>query len=311
VRGKGPPPLVIDTDPGIDDAVALAVAIRAAPAAVAGIVTVFGNAALAAVTRNARTIVALAGGDVARVRAGTDGPLLGTFDGDTTRHGPEGAGYAPVAPAPAVTRDPSALLATLTEQPGGVTLVTLGPLTNLARALSADEALVRSRVRAHLAMAGTIPASPTVQAADFNLWADPDAGNTVLTAGLGTQLVPIDATRQVRVTATEIGRCAESRDPLVRWLGDALRFSLERAPGGVTDGIPVHDAVVLAAALDPAVLAFEAHRLKIGERHTDSRGKLVEDPAAHSVVIATDVDVQRVRRLLGQVLPLNSDFGGE
>ena len=303
---------MIDTDPGIDDAVALAVAIRAAVTSVAGIVTVFGNASLESVTRNARTIVALAGGDVAKVRAGSDGPLLGTFDGDTTRHGPEGAGYAAVPPAPAVPPTPTALLSTLAELPEGITLVTLGPLTNLAHALLADEALVRSRLRTHLAMAGTIPARlGAVNHADFNLWADPDAGNAVLAAGLRTMLVPIDVTRQVRVAASEISRCAESQDPLIRWLGDALRFSFDRTPDSATDGIAVHDAVVLAAALDPAVLAFGAHRLKIGGRHTDSRGRLVEDPAAHSVAIATDVDVPRVRRLLGQVLPINSDSGGQ
>jgi inosine-uridine nucleoside N-ribohydrolase len=311
VRGKGPPPLVIDTDPGIDDAVALAVALRTAPGSVAGIVTVFGNASLEAVTRNARAVATLAGGHHGHIRAGSDRPLTGTLDVDTARHGPDGVGYAAVLPAAAVAPDPTALLSTLAGLSEGATLVTLGPLTNLAHALRADEALVRSRLRGHLAMAGSIPADDVAsRTGDFNLWADPDAATVVLAAALGTRLVPIDVTRQVRITAAEARRCSESRDPLVRWLGDALRFAVDRTPTASKEGVPAHDAVVLAAALDPSLLAFEARGLKIGGRYTDRRGMLLEDPAAHSVTIATDVDVSRVRRLLGQVLPIGTESGG-
>jgi inosine-uridine nucleoside N-ribohydrolase len=311
VHRKGPLPLVVDTDPGIDDAVALALAIRAAPTGVAAIVTVFGNTSLDAATRNARTVAALAGGDVA-VRPGSDRPLMGTADGDPTRHGPEGIGYAPVPPAPPVTANSTALLEALTNQPPGVLLVTLGPLTNLACALRADEALVRSRVHHHWAMAGTFrERGSATHAADFNLWADPDAADAVLAADLGTRLVPLDLTRRVRVTAVEVQRCSAHPDPLVRWLGGALRFSLERVPDGAPQAVAVNDAAVVVAALAPAALAFEARRLKIGGRNTDQRGRLIEDPAGHTVAIATHIDVPRVRHMLGRVLPIETESGGE
>lgn len=311
MHGKGPSPLVIDTDPGIDDAVALALAIRASSIGVAAVVTLFGNTSLDAATRNARVVAALAGDDDARVRPGSDRPLVGTPDADPTRHGPEGIGYAPVPPAPPVTANPTALLDVLADQPPGVLLVTLGPLTNLAHALRTDEGLVRSRVHLHLAMAGTVRArgSPA-RAADFNLWADPDAADAVLAANPGTRLVPLDLTRQARVTPAEVRRCSASRDPLVRWLGEALRFSLERASDGVRQGVAVSDAAVVAAALVPAVLAFEARRLKIGGRNTDQRGRLIEDPAGHTVEIATHIDVPRVRHILGRVLPIETKSGG-
>jgi inosine-uridine nucleoside N-ribohydrolase len=161
-------------------------------------------------------------------------------------------------------------------------------------------------------MAGAVrPRGGPTHTADFNLWADPDAADVVLAANLGTGLVPLDLTRQVRVTAREVQRCASSRDPLVRWLSEALRFSVERTPDGSRQGGAVHDAVVVAAALEPAVLAFEARRLKIGGRNTDQRGSCITDAAGHAVEIATQIDVPRVRQILGRVLPIETESGGE
>lgn len=289
---RGAVAVLLDTDPGIDDAVALALAARAPELRLVSVTTSYGNAPLAYTTRNARCVLDLAGRPEVPVLPGSAVPLSGAFAGNPTRHGAEGLGHAVLpAPAPTISRTRSdALLEALrcAELTGPVVLVTLGPLTNLAHAVLADADAVRARIAYHVAVCGDFATGrASTSTGEFNLSADPAAAEQVFAAELPTRVVPIDVTGRVRVSAEEITASRLAADPLTQALGAALAF-----PGGPDRA--VHDAVAVAGVVAPDLLDFTRRRLKIGET---GGGELRAD-------IATAVDADGVRRLLGRVLSI-------
>jgi purine nucleosidase len=213
-------------------------------------------------------------------------------------------GYAQVQPAGGGTagRD-DALRHVLSGIGEPVTLVTLGPLTNVAHAVRSAGSPVRrsalALVQRHLAMAGSFE----VGRVDFNAWGDPEALEIVLDAGLRTELVPLDVTRHTVIPAPAIERCAAGPDPLVRWLAAALRWYAEvqsRSRG--TGGCAVHDVLPVAEAVAPGLLDFSPRRLKIGVGDDRNRGRTVVDSGGAACRVATSADRAGVRRLLECVL---------
>ncbi|HEU4697615.1 MAG TPA: nucleoside hydrolase [Gemmatimonadales bacterium] len=295
-----PLPLVLDTDPGIDDTLALLLALASPELDVRAVVTVYGNTTLAHATANARRIAAWAGrGDLAVV-AGADRPLLRTLVTARETHGPRGLGWASADAVSegAVTPDPFALLEVLRTQPAPVTLVTLGPLTNLAHALRREPETVRARVAAHVAMAGSLRARGTqTPLAEFNVWCDPDAAQLVLDAELGTRWVGLDVTRLVTLAARDVE--ALDRTPRDRWLRDALRFYCEfhRAYESF-DGCVVNDPVPIALLLEPDLVDFDDVGLAVDLRDGATRGQTRLDPRGRTARAATAIDANTVRELL-------------
>ena len=301
---EAPVRLVIDTDPGIDDAVTLALAARSPAVEVVAVTTTYGNAALRATTRNARTVLALAGRADVPVHPGSDRPLARRPVTGAAMHGRSGVGYAAVTPAPAVTSDPEVLLRMLSSVTAPLTLLTLGPLTNLARALDRAPATVRSAVARHIAMLGAFAERGAAdRLADFNAWADPEAAHQVLLAGLPTALVPLDVTRRMTLQADSVIRLATSPDEVTRWLAGALRFSVEahRAARGF-DGCVVNDVLILGEVLAPGLLRFEERRIVVDLDERERRGHTREAADGVPVRVATAVDVARMRSLLERVL---------
>ncbi|MDH3495601.1 MAG: nucleoside hydrolase [Gemmatimonadota bacterium] len=301
-------PVVIDTDPGIDDLVALALAARAPELDLVAVTTTYGNASLADTTCNARHVLRLAGRSDVPVLPGADRALLRPLAVGRASHGPHGRGYANGRldrSTGARLADPEALLQALTARPPNraTALVTLGPLTNLAHALHRDAPAVRERVRRHVAMAGALDERGAAgRAADFNAWADPEALHTVLAAGLPTMLVPLDVTRQLRIPAHTLDAWRRASDPLVTWLTDALRFAVEvhRARSGFA-GCHVHDVLAVGALVDARVLDFTERRLKIALSDDADRGKTRVDPGGYPVRVARRVAIPAAHRLLDRV----------
>ncbi|HLB36977.1 MAG TPA: nucleoside hydrolase [Gemmatimonadales bacterium] len=298
-----PPAIVIDTDPGIDDAVTLALAARSPELEVVAVIATYGNAALAETTRNARAALARAGRPDIRVHAGGARPLSRPPVTGAAMHGPSGIGHAAVTPAPAVTPDPSALFRVLSAATAPVTLLTLGPLTDLAHALEEDAAMVARAVGRHIAMLGAFAerGAPD-RLADFNAWADPDAAHRVLHAGLRTQLVPLDVARRMTTHARDVARLAASPDGLTQWLAAALRFSVEahRAVRGV-DGCALNDVLTLGEVLAPGLLGFEERQITVDLDEGERRGHTREAADGVLMPVATSADVARMRSLLGRV----------
>ena len=292
-----PLPVIIDTDPGIDDMLALFLALASPELDVRGISVSYGNTVVEHAYRNAVEILRRAGRRTT-LGVGARRPLKRPLAVARETHGESGLGYAQLVPAGVILDFVKSLERLLAEQPQPVTLVTLGPLTSLALALRSDAELVRAKVARHIAMAGNIAAQGnTTRYSEFNAWCDPEALDVVLRAELPTELVGLDVTRQAVLAPPEIARLA----PQARWIQDALRFYVEfhkRAEG--LDGCIVNDIVPIAALINPSVLAFEEQRLVVDLEDGDHRGHTRVDPTGARVRVATRVDMAAVRPLLAE-----------
>jgi pyrimidine-specific ribonucleoside hydrolase len=306
-----PTPIVVDTDPGIDDVVALALALRSPELRIVALVTSYGNATLDAATRNVRDLLDRAGRPDVPLLPGAGRPLDRALVTARATHGPSGVGYAAVSDETPTRPDHRALLRALDLAAEPVVLVTLGPLTNLAAALAVDPDLVRRRVRGHLGMFGSVyQRGSTRRWADFNAWCDPEAAARVLRAGLDTVMVGLDVTRRMTIGAVEVQCARTSADPLTRWLGDALQFYVEshRAQGRC-DGCVVNDVLPIGEILTPGLLDLAERRLTVDLGENESRGRTVESDDGSPVRVALGVDVLRMRELLTRVLDLRLPRG--
>lgn len=302
---RAPLPVIIDTDPGIDDVLALWLALHSPELDVRGISITYGNTTVEHAYRNCIETLRRAGRRMT-LAFGARRPLDRTLAVALETHGPSGLGYATVPPA-GVTLDwvkPFDRL--LMEQPESITLITLGPVTSLARALHRDTALVRAKVKRCVAMIGNLAASGnTTPYSEFNAWCDPEALDEVLRAELPIDMVGLDVTRQIVMTGEEIGRLAQAPHELAHWFHDALRFYLEfHRQYENLDGCVLNDVLAVAALIRPEVLSFQPQRLVVDLETGDHRGHTRIDPEGKRVRVAIEARPELARELLFErVLP--------
>lgn len=216
-------------------------------------------------------------------------------------HGPEGLGDHAAPPPEPVTPWPRALLEALAVAGEPVTLVSLGPLTNLALALREDPGFVRSRVVRHVAMAGNVAErGNTGPYSEFNVWCDPEAAREVLAAGLGTELVGLDVTRRLVLSAAAVAKLAAHDDPEARWLGRLLGFYVrfhERFEG--LTGAVINDPLAVALALEPSWGATEQLPIAVDLSAGERRGQTVPGTAAEPrIAVYRTVNLAPVHGLL-------------
>jgi purine nucleosidase len=300
-----PPPLpvIIDTDPGIDDCLALLLALSSPELDVRGISVSYGNTVVENAYRNTVEILRRMKHPVrVPIGVGARRPLKRQIEVAADTHGPSGLGYAELPAAGVILDYVKPLSRMLAAQPEPVTLVTLGPVTSLALALHSDPALVREKVARHIAMIGNIEAAGnTTKYSEFNAWCDPEALATVLAAEIPTEMIGLDVTRKLVVRANEVDRLSESAP----WLHDALRFYVEfhRKQEGL-EGAVVNDVLAIAYLLQPDVITFSDLRLSVGLDDGANRGRTKLDPKGWLTRVAMEVQPAPVRRLLfDRVLP--------
>jgi inosine-uridine nucleoside N-ribohydrolase len=286
--------LLIDTDPGLDDALALLYAWHSPEARVVAVTTVAGNVPLEAATLNLARLLALAAPAVPpRVAAGADRPLARPLVTAAYYHGRDGLGdladWPPAAPAP----EPAgavALLAGLLADPAGPRhLVALGPLTNVARLLDAAPAAL-ARLARLVVMGGAVdvPGNVTPRA-EFNFHVDPEAAARVLAAGLPVDLVPLDATRQAVLPRADLERALARRPGpiaarVAAFTAHAFRVDLARGERGMA----LHDPLAVALALDPALARWEEARLDVGPE-----GECLRVPGPPNCRVARTIEAPR------------------
>jgi purine nucleosidase len=296
-----PLPVIIDTDPGIDDMLALLLALGSPELDVRGISVSYGNTVVENAYRNAVDILRRAGRRIT-LGVGARRPLKRALAVARETHGESGLGYAEVSPAGVILDWVRSLDRLLAEQPDPVTLVTLGPVTSLALALRREPELVRAKVARHIAMVGNIAAKGnTTRYSEFNAWCDPEALDTVLRAELPTEMVGLDVTREAVLGAHEVTRLGHSSSSHARWIHDALRFYVEfhkQAEG--LDGCIVNDVLPIAVLLRPAALTFEDQRLVVDLDDGEHRGHTRVQADGARVRVATRVDMGVVRPLLSE-----------
>ena len=253
-----PLPIIIDTDPGQDDAVAILLALASPEFDILGLTIVAGNVPLALTEKNARKICELAGRPDIKIYAGADRPLMRTLvtaehvHGRTGLDGPELAEPTmPLQPRHAV----DFLIDIVMHHPvGAITLCTLGPLTNIAMALIREPS-IGPRIRRIVAMGGGFFEGGNVTpAAEFNIYVDPQAARLVFEAGIPITLIPLDCTHQALTTRqrVEAFRAMPNRcGPATAELLDFFERFDEQKYG--TDGGPLHDPCVIAWLLEPDI----------------------------------------------------------
>jgi purine nucleosidase len=291
-----PTPLILDVDTGIDDALAILYACASADAELVAVTCVAGNVDAPQVAQNTLGVLHLAGRDDVEVALGQQTPLSRELRTAPETHGPQGLGYAEL-PAEATNRPLSArhaadlIIAEAEARPGELTLVTLGPLSNLAVALLRRPALP-TLLRRLVMMAGSYrSAGNTAPTTEWNVAVDPEAMQVVLAAFAAYSELPrplalgLDVTERAKLTPDQLAALRARAglpedDPLLRFVDDALRFYMEfHSHYDGFYGAFIHDALAVAAALDHTLVRSEAvsvevelaGRLTTGETVTDWR----------------------------------------
>jgi purine nucleosidase len=285
-----PIPVIIDCDPGVDDAIALLLAFAAPDALeILAVTTTAGNVDGPLTARNARMIRQIAGREDVPVYEGAGVPLARPPTGASHFHGESGLGdlpvFEPAAPsAPGHAVD--AIIALAMSRPAGtVRMAVTGPMTNLALALRKEPKLA-GHLGPIVAMGGARAEGGNITAsAEYNIWADPDAAAEVLAAGLDITLIGLDATHQVRAEPARVKALSVLRTPSGQAAHALLDFAYRTQMVLVGwDNPPLHDPCTIAFLLDPRLFetrpaniqvetasdltrGHTAVELRVGERH--------------------------------------------
>lgn len=286
-------PLLLDVDTGIDDALALLYAAASPDAELVAVTALHGNAPVSDTERNTRAVLELAGRTDLEVAAGSAAPLLRPLETTPETHGPGGLGYAtlPEPSRPGSGRfGPEVIVAAARQRPGELTLVTLGPLTNLAVAVLAEPRLPRL-LRRWIAMAGAfrVPGN-TTPVSEWNIHCDPEAARIVLGAWQAAvdadeaqpraMIMGLDVTEGARLLPGHLDALVArgGGGALAAFAQDALRYYFEfHARYDGFYGAFVHDPFVVAAALDPALVRTEPASVDVDASHGPGDGQTIAD----------------------------------
>ena len=307
-----PRKILIDTDPGIDDAMAIFYALESPELEVVGLTTVFGNAHTEVTTRNTLSLVEIAERTDIPVAAGAVKPLAMEYRGPVAFvHGPDGQGgvdLPPPATAPVAADAAHFIIDTVMSSPGEITLVPLGPLTNVALAMLIEPRLTQ-RVAEIVLMGGAAfvggNASP---AGEANILNDPEAADIVFGAECPIVMAGLDVTEQTLMTTADLCRIGEIDSPEARHLSAIVPYYADfYAERLGLDGIHVHDSSAISYLIAPEYYTWLEHPIRVDCGHSFCHGKTLpakqvsdhETPwrGRQPVRILTGVDVRAVIEL--------------
>jgi purine nucleosidase len=277
-----PQKIIIDTDPGQDDALAILLALASPELEVLGITAAAGNVPVTLTSKNIRKVCEIAGRRDIRVFAGCEGPMQGSLFTAEYVHGATGMDGAdlpePTMPLQAQHGVDFIIETLMAHESGTVTVCTLGPMTNLATALSREPAIA-ARINSVVLMGGGLFEGGNVTpAAEFNIFVDPEAARIVLSSGAPIVMMPLDVTHQVLTTAKRVAAIKALGTPLAEavtgWLEFFERF--DEAKYG-TDGGPLHDPNVIAYLLKPELYSGRLCNVEIETTSELTKGMTVAD----------------------------------
>lgn len=264
--GSGLFRVIIDTDPGVDDAFALLLAMRSPELKIEGITAVAGNVPLDLTLPNALRMVEIAGRTDIPVAGGAKAPLLRRLVTAAYAHGENGLGGA-VFPEPAIKpiATPAAefIRATVRKYPGEVTLIPVGPMTNIAAALNSDSGLA-TLVRGIVMMGGSLSGGNITPAAEFNVYVDPEAARIVFQSGIPVTMVGLDVTRRTSLTDEHVKVLEGAQNPVSQAAAKIARHAIDHTrEQGFLVGPNMHDSLAVAAFLDPSILKWKEYYVDV------------------------------------------------
>ncbi len=300
-----PTPIIIDCDPGHDDAIALLLAVASPEVELIGVTTVAGNTTIDKTTNNALRVLELAGRADIPVYQGAERPFIRKQDVAVHVHGESGLD-GPDLPQPTTRAQELHAVDYLAQEirarEGRVTLIPTGPLTNIGLLFALHPDVRPERV---VIMGGAIGEGNRTPAAEFNIWADPEAAQRVFLEGLDTTMVGLDVTHGALITDahTERMRGAGRVGTAVAELMDFYaRFHKSRYPD--LDGSPMHDPVCVAHVIDPSLMTVLDAFIEVdcsggpswGRTNVDWRGR--EHFGPPNAKVGVDIDGERFAELI-------------
>jgi len=301
-----PKKILLDCDPGLDDALALLLAHGDPNIELVGVTTVGGNVGLSRTTRNALALREYLHFEKVPVAAGAGQPLSGEVREASHVHGESGLGSA-VLPEPVLAADErhavDFIIETLRATPGAIHLVATGPLTNIALALQKEPAIARW-VASFTIMGGSFTRGNATPAAEFNIYADPEAARVVFDADWQVLMIGLDLTLQAQANGPVVERLArlgvlahELILPLATFWARAnqsranqSRENQSRATDGEWDGQAVHDVCAIAHVVRPDLFSSRPARVQVETTGEFTRGMTVVDfdsPSPNAIVPVT------------------------
>ncbi|MBK8824932.1 MAG: nucleoside hydrolase [Anaerolineales bacterium] len=256
-----PKHIVLDTDPGIDDALAILLALASPEIVLDGISAIHGNASTAQVTTNALSILELAKASHVPVYKGCEIPLVQPSLLSPETHGNTGLGYANLSAPLNQARAQHGcdyLIEQIMSHPKEITLVAIGPLTNVALAIRKEPRIVEN-VKEVFIMGGAIRhQGNTTPLAEYNTYVDPHAAHMVFHSGMPMTLTPLDVTYQCIFLKEDLDRLLKIDSPITKFIADSTRFYMEfHDEYQKIDGCVINDPMTLALTFMPEICDYE------------------------------------------------------
>jgi purine nucleosidase len=301
--------MLLDVDTGVDDALALALAVRHPDIQLEAVLSVAGNVGLDLTTRNTLRVLDWLGASEIPVAAGADRPLKGVRREATRWHGSDGLGGALLPESTRAGRDDAVgyLIDRVMAEPGAITLVCTAPLTNLALAIQRRPELVSS-VAGVVLMGGVArPPGNVTPVAEFNIYADSDAAAIVFAQSWPVTMVGLDVTTRVQLTRTERDALAAQSSREAVLVHEVTRHLFERPD---VTGMAMHDPLAVAVALLPDLVTTLDLPVEIETQGQHTLGQTVVDFRPSQIApirttrVCVDVDAGRFKKVLFSSLGL-------
>ena len=276
-----PKRIIIDTDPGVDDALTFLLALASPEIQLEALTITQGNVTVEKGTRNALAVLEFLGASYIPVAKGCSLPMVGPLLASDIVHGGSGLGEANL-PEPTTKPVPQHAIDYLIErflaEPGEISLFAIGPLTNVALAIR-KEPRFAGAVREMVIMGGAIREGGNITPqAEFNIYADPHAAHVVFHSGIPITLIPLDVTHKCMLYAEQIRRLGEQGSPISHFIADATAtyINFTKKKTGV-DGCALHDPLTLATIIAPELLTLEEHFVDVDISSGPSMGSTFAD----------------------------------
>lgn len=301
-----PRKIIIDTDPGVDDAMAIFFALCSPELEVIGLTTIFGNVHTDLATQNALRLLEIAGRSSIPVAPGAAHPLTRPFEGAVPDvHGEDGQGNI-LLPAPKHTpidlRAAAFIVETLRAHPGEITLAPIGPLTNIALALRLEPRIVDWVDEVVLMGGNALTPGNASPAAEANIRNDPEAADLVFGADWQVTMVGLDVTLKVHMTPADIAAYAEHSNPMSAHITRILPHYRSYFESNYdAEGIFVHDSSAIAYLIDPSLFKTEQWPIRVGTaglgrgKTWPAWGKRLPPPWQNRPAVSVCVDVDGAR----------------
>ncbi len=306
--------IILDCDPGHDDAVAILLAARHPAIDLLGITVAAGNQTLENTQRNARKVLQWVGSDIP-VYAGCPGPLVrekliaADIHGSTGLDGPV---FPPLTKKLEEEHAVHYLIRTLMASKGEITMVTTGPMTNLALAIRLEPRIVE-KIRRIVLMGGSFTNGNVTPAAEFSILADAEAASICFGCGRPITMIGLDVTRKVLCYPQIVERMARIGNPASELFVQLMaHFCRTQKEIFGWEGGPLHDPVTIASLIDPKLLSLKAMNVQIDLRSTQSYGRTNCDAFGYlhlppTADVAVDIDVERFWDIIEEGLRLYSE----